>query len=207
MSSRTLRRLLLGFLLGTTAGWLAGLLRTPQHAPAGSSAADAAALPQERFGDAPGDRWATPDPGTTPIASLPEPAAPEDATESTPHPSAGWEPAVEPKMSAAPADPKIAADEAAGETTGVDTAPASADAPAAAAAPAEAARTGRAKPRVARPRAAAKPRTKPVKGTATASGTTTGDIAADAEQAAAPAGEESPGDGYQSSDPTTPDGG
>jgi hypothetical protein len=55
MSPRTIRRLLAGFVLGAFAGWVAGLLRSPQDAPAGSSAADAASLPQERFGQPAGD--------------------------------------------------------------------------------------------------------------------------------------------------------
>lgn len=50
MSLHTVIRLLLGFLLGITAGWVGGLLRTPRHAPDTSSAADAAALPQSDFG-------------------------------------------------------------------------------------------------------------------------------------------------------------
>jgi hypothetical protein len=44
------RRVLLGFAAGATAGWVAGLLRSPAHAPAGSSADEAAHLPQEDFG-------------------------------------------------------------------------------------------------------------------------------------------------------------
>jgi hypothetical protein len=170
MSFRTLRRLLLGFVLGTAAGWLAGLLRTPQHAPAGSSAADAAALPQERFGDAPGDLWPTPDPGTTPIPTRPEPPVPDNAPEPV------QDSVAEPKMAAAPADPKAAADEAT-------------DLPSAAPAAPKITPPGAAAPRK---RRATAPRTKPVKGTATAGGTTTGDIAADADQASGRA-EDGPG--------------
>src|SRR5689334_1442559 len=44
------RRVLMGFAAGAAAGWAAGLLRTPAHAPAGSSADEAAHLPQEEFG-------------------------------------------------------------------------------------------------------------------------------------------------------------
>lgn len=44
------RRVLLGFAAGAAAGWVAGLLRTPAHAPAGSSADEATHLPQEEFG-------------------------------------------------------------------------------------------------------------------------------------------------------------
>ena len=50
MSLRTASRLLLGFVLGIAAGWLAGLLRPLPQAPDTSSAADAAALPQNEFG-------------------------------------------------------------------------------------------------------------------------------------------------------------
>ncbi len=53
MSTRTLRRLIVGFVAGISAGWLGGLLRTPKNPPARSSAADAASLPQERFGTPP----------------------------------------------------------------------------------------------------------------------------------------------------------
>jgi hypothetical protein len=53
MTIRTMRRLLMGFVAGISAGWIGGLLRTPRHAPPASSAADAAALPQDRFGSPP----------------------------------------------------------------------------------------------------------------------------------------------------------
>jgi hypothetical protein len=49
------RRLVLGFAAGAAAGWAAGLLRTPATAPAGSSAGGALRLPQEDFGEPPGD--------------------------------------------------------------------------------------------------------------------------------------------------------
>lgn len=50
MTLQTTRRLILGFAAGIFAGWTAGLLRTPRHAPPDSSAADAAELPQQNFG-------------------------------------------------------------------------------------------------------------------------------------------------------------
>jgi hypothetical protein len=53
MTTRTIRRLVVGFVAGISAGWLGGLLRTPRNAPARSSAADAATLPQDRFGTPP----------------------------------------------------------------------------------------------------------------------------------------------------------
>jgi hypothetical protein len=53
MTLRTLRRLLVGFLAGISAGWIGGLLRTPRRPAPTSSAADAATLPQYRFGSPP----------------------------------------------------------------------------------------------------------------------------------------------------------
>lgn len=52
---KLLRRVLTGFAAGAAAGWFAGLLRTPEAAPADSSADAALRLPQQEFGDPPGD--------------------------------------------------------------------------------------------------------------------------------------------------------
>jgi hypothetical protein len=53
MTLRTARRLLMGFIAGISAGWVGGLLRTPRRPPVDSSAAEAASLPQHRFGSPP----------------------------------------------------------------------------------------------------------------------------------------------------------
>lgn len=67
MTPRTVRRLVLGFLAGMSAGWASGLLRTPRQAPALSSAASAASLPQHEFAGqaAGGPPTATPAPPYT----------------------------------------------------------------------------------------------------------------------------------------------
>jgi hypothetical protein len=57
MTLRTARRLLTGFVAGVSAGWVGGLLRTPPRAPVDSSAAEAAGLPQHRFGSPPGSAF------------------------------------------------------------------------------------------------------------------------------------------------------
>ncbi len=49
------RKILLGFGFGALAGWLGGLLRTPDRAPANSSADAAVRMPQEEFGEAPAE--------------------------------------------------------------------------------------------------------------------------------------------------------
>ena len=46
------RRIVLGFAVGAGAGWVAGLLRRPKDAPAGTGADAAEHMPQEEFGDA-----------------------------------------------------------------------------------------------------------------------------------------------------------
>ncbi|MCA1824058.1 MAG: hypothetical protein LC640_07300 [Frankia sp.] len=53
MSPRTLRRIVFGFVAGSAAGWATGLLRSPRRVSLDSSAASAARLPQEEFGDPP----------------------------------------------------------------------------------------------------------------------------------------------------------
>ena len=50
-----LRRVLAGFAFGAAAGWVAGLLRTPDAASPDSSAGAAARLPQREFGSPPDD--------------------------------------------------------------------------------------------------------------------------------------------------------
>lgn len=47
------RRIVLGFVVGAGAGWVASLLRRPQDAPAGTGADAAEHMPQEEFGDLP----------------------------------------------------------------------------------------------------------------------------------------------------------
>ncbi|HVF18755.1 MAG TPA: hypothetical protein VNA14_00745 [Mycobacteriales bacterium] len=76
------RRVLAGFVAGTTAGWFAGLLRTPARPAPDSSAGSAARLPQREFGDPAGAD-----------AGLP-PGVQEDAPDPTPRPAVA-EPAVD----------------------------------------------------------------------------------------------------------------
>jgi hypothetical protein len=145
MTARSIRRLVAGFAVGILAGWVGGLLRTPQSAPAGSSAADAATLPQERFGQPAGESGPdarAQDGGTVDVSDV----ATYDATQPP-----------EPAMSVAP-------------TAGVAEAPAPAAPPAARPKPAKKVAASKpAKPtKPAGSSQSTRRATKPVKGTTTA---------------------------------------
>ena len=106
-----LRRIVLGFAVGAGAGWVAGLLRRPKDAPAGTSAGSAVRLPQEEFGELPGEeehappRKAVPEMVTPPPGRTEEPPAPGEATAEPAKPAKAAKPGKPAKRARTKADP------------------------------------------------------------------------------------------------------